>query len=145
MVKCTVRSIESTEYHLTTNEFFGCDLKIAKIEPRGSHELSTRAHSRAEVQLVIHIAFFSWQIVQQSTQNKCKCIFSFFLFLGKHARVLLTRLVRTFYVNISDPLALFLFCPLQLKQRKKILTLLHLCCFKFISYSIHVFTIFLNN
>ena len=49
--------------------FFGCDLKIAKIEPRGSHELSTRAHSRAESLARYTYSFFSWQIVQLRSLN----------------------------------------------------------------------------
>ena len=91
--------------------FFGCDLKIAKIEPRGSLELNTRAEqtslftSRNLARFTYSFFFLANGTTKYKKQVQMQ--FSFFLFWGKHARVLLTRLARTFYVNISDPLVLF--------------------------------------
>ena len=76
--------------------FFGCDLKIAKIEPRGSHELNTRAEqtslftSRNLARFTYSFFFLSkwYNKVQKTSANAV-----FFLsFLGKTRKSLANKI-----------------------------------------------------
>ena len=73
--------VRMPQIHITLPRmsFFGCDLKIAKIEPRGSHELSTRAHSRAESLARYTYSFF---FLANSTTKYTKQVQMHFFFLS---------------------------------------------------------------